>query len=170
MPVSIPRSEALDFSLASENHFAWFRDLYSNPEVMQNIPGGAMTNEKAIQTALRAIKTDGNGGLGYWVANMKGSSAPIGYVVLRPFDWDSKFEGTEIGYIIDKTYWGKGIASQAVAAVMDFALRDLKQIRLLALVNDENRASIKIVERLGFIRSIVRPEKYPDNSVWIKEV
>jgi ribosomal-protein-alanine N-acetyltransferase len=103
------------------------------------------------------------------VVCLKGTSAHAGYVVLRPFTWDNQFDGTEIGYIIDRAFWGKGIASMAVKAVMEFALNELKLPQLLALVNDENTASIKIVEKLGFKRSPAKPKNYRDNSVWIKD-
>lgn len=99
---------------------------------------------------------------------MKSTSDPLDYVVLRSFNWDSQFQGTEIGYIIDEDHWGQGLATRAVPEVARFAFEDAGLTELLALVNDKNTASIKIVQRLGFRRSLIKPEKLDSNSVWVK--
>lgn len=57
----------------------------------------------------------------------------------------------EVGYILHPDHWGQGLASEAVAASIDhvFASRDLDQ--LTADVDPDNLASIRLLERLGFM-------------------
>ncbi len=145
-----PVSPKLRFDLASEEHRSWLHSLYTNHEIRAKIPGGAMDAAQAQTAVERAVNGFTKHGLGYWVVSLKEQSAPVGYVVLRPFEWDVRFNGVEIGYIIDKKSWGRGIASEAVEAVVDFAVKELKLNKMLALVNDENLASIKIIEKNRF--------------------
>ena len=95
---------------------------------------------------------------------------PAGYVVLRPFTWDDQISGTELGYIIDKGYWGKGLASQASAAAVNYARYGLKLDRLFALVGNKNQASIRAVQNMRFNKLPLRPAQHPDNSIWELEL
>lgn len=59
----------------------------------------------------------------------------------------------DVGYILHPDYWGQGFAAEAVGAAVDhvFATRDLDE--LTADVDPENAASIRLLERLGFVRT-----------------
>lgn len=57
---------------------------------------------------------------------------------------------TEIGYIFDDTVWGKGYATEASMAVINFAFGEIGLEKLYATIRPENLPSIKVVERLGF--------------------
>lgn len=59
----------------------------------------------------------------------------------------------EVGYILHPDHWGQGLAREAVAAAIDhvFATRGLDG--LTADVDPDNAASIRLLERLGFVRT-----------------
>lgn len=57
----------------------------------------------------------------------------------------------EIGYWLAKEHWGKGIMSQAVQAVSDYALHELGMTRVFAGTFDNNAASGRILEKAGFV-------------------
>lgn len=59
----------------------------------------------------------------------------------------------EIGYILHPDHWGHGFAGEAAQAAIDhvFATTDLET--LTADVDPENAASIRLLERLGFVRT-----------------
>ena len=59
----------------------------------------------------------------------------------------------EVGYILHPDHWGQGFAGEAVEAAIGhvFATRDIEE--LTADVDPENAASIRLLERLGFIRT-----------------
>lgn len=59
----------------------------------------------------------------------------------------------EIGYILHRDHWGHGFASEAATAVIDhvFVTTDLDE--LTADVDPDNAASIRLLERLGFVRT-----------------
>jgi RimJ/RimL family protein N-acetyltransferase len=56
----------------------------------------------------------------------------------------------ELGYWLDRDYWGQGLASEAAAAVHGFAIRNLGLRRLSAGHAADNPASGRILARLGF--------------------
>jgi RimJ/RimL family protein N-acetyltransferase len=161
-----PHSKRLSYELARSEHAPWFELLYMDSDVMARIPGGPMGLSAAKAAAERSIRGFPQEGLGYWVVSYQGTKEPVGYVVLRPFGWDERFEAIELGYIISKPHWGKGIASESARAVAQYALETLKIQRLLAMVHNENLHSRKVVQRLGFVPLAETPRKYPDNSLW----
>ncbi|WP_404457252.1 GNAT family N-acetyltransferase [Oceanobacillus kapialis] len=59
---------------------------------------------------------------------------------------------TQIGYELDKQYWGKGIAREAMEAVLRYGFYEMKLHRIEALIEPPNTSSIKLVERNGFMR------------------
>ncbi len=56
----------------------------------------------------------------------------------------------EIGYWLAKDHWGRGIMSEAVVAVSDYALYELGMTRVFAGTFDHNIASGRILEKAGF--------------------
>lgn len=55
------------------------------------------------------------------------------------------------GYVLAKSEWGKGYATEALAAVMEVA-RGIGVVRLYALCHPEHRASWRVLEKCGFVR------------------
>jgi ribosomal protein S18 acetylase RimI-like enzyme len=55
-----------------------------------------------------------------------------------------------IGYIIDPAFHQKGIATEAVSAMLDFCFSELRLHRVQAFIHLDNIASRKLVEKLGF--------------------
>ncbi|MFT3700158.1 MAG: GNAT family N-acetyltransferase [Kofleriaceae bacterium] len=60
-------------------------------------------------------------------------------------------DGVEIGYAIDERFNGRGMASEAVGAAARWALATFGLDAVLGIVEDENPASIRVLEKSGFI-------------------
>ncbi|KJY85380.1 acetyltransferase [Vibrio galatheae] len=56
----------------------------------------------------------------------------------------------ELGYIFDKDYWGRGIASEVLQAFFSKAVRDLNLERVAATANVGHEPSVRILNKLGF--------------------
>lgn len=54
------------------------------------------------------------------------------------------------GYYLDEKYWNKGIMSEALGRVVDFAFNELKLVRISAYVFEDNIASEKVLVKCGF--------------------
>lgn len=55
----------------------------------------------------------------------------------------------EVGYAIAKSKWGRGYATEAAAAFVEYAFRELELARIVALAFPENAASINVMKKLG---------------------
>ncbi len=55
----------------------------------------------------------------------------------------------EFGFILGKSFWGKGYAKEIGKAQIDFIKKEIKTNRVLALVDESNIASVKTIEKLG---------------------
>jgi RimJ/RimL family protein N-acetyltransferase len=77
----------------------------------------------------------------------------IGYCGFFPQMIDG-IEELEIGYRIDPSYWGRGVATEAACAVRDHAFDDLHLPRVISLIHPENVASRRVAEKNG-----MTPEK-----------
>jgi ribosomal-protein-alanine N-acetyltransferase len=53
----------------------------------------------------------------------------------------------ELGYTISRAYWGKGYATEAVQAVIQFGFEKMKLVRIEAVVLPENLASARVLEK-----------------------
>jgi len=88
-----------------------------------------------------------DGGVGLFAARLRGSQgALVGVAGLRPYHANE----LQILYAVDPSMGGRGLASEMVAAVLDycFDIADLESVR--ATVDAPNQASLKLLDRLGF--------------------
>lgn len=76
----------------------------------------------------------------------------------------------ELGWILNKRYWGLGYAFEAASAVKEFAVKQLKICELIATCDDRNVASANLMQRLGL--SFVNNDEirfYPKTQEQAKE-
>ena len=57
----------------------------------------------------------------------------------------------EIGYWLGEAYWGRGIVTEALIAMSEWAFRELNLVRLYAKVFARNQASARVLEKAGYI-------------------
>lgn len=72
----------------------------------------------------------------------------------------------DIGYILHPDVWGRGLAAEAVGAVIDHVFRTHDLETLTADVDPENAASIRLLERLGFVRTGSGERTWNVGGVW----
>jgi len=66
----------------------------------------------------------------------------------------------ELGYALHPNYWQQGLMGEAMAAVLDFGFHTLHLHSVEANVNPGNTASIRLLERQGFVREAYFRENY----------
>lgn len=72
--------------------------------------------------------------------------------------WSRHHRRAEIGYDLARAYWGRGIASEALRAMLPFGFRRLDLHRIYANTIADNHESVRLLERLGFQREGTRRE------------
>ena len=65
-------------------------------------------------------------------------------------DLPNALEGREIGYVLRKEYWGRGLMPEAVQAVIDYSFRELKLDYLTCGHFLRNSQSARVIEKCGF--------------------
>ena len=80
----------------------------------------------------------------------------LGLVSLHRIDWDRHVAG--LGYWTRSRAWGKGYATEAAGALVEYGFRALSLHRIEAHVAPGNSASQKVVEKLGFQREGIARE------------
>ena len=79
----------------------------------------------------------------------------IGYVQLVPVE-----EGVEVGYHIAKEFTGKGYATEALTALLEFAKTEQKLCKVYGICVSENVASRKVLIKCGFEKEYEGPGEY----------
>jgi RimJ/RimL family protein N-acetyltransferase len=122
--------------------------LDSDPEVMRYVgsPPGARPPAETVARARRRIGSD-HGPYGWWRVEGRHDGAFHGLGLLLPMpDGD----GIEVGYRLGRPSWGQGIATEAAAALVDYALGGQGLPRVVAVVYPDNAASRRVLDKLGF--------------------
>lgn len=87
--------------------------------------------------------------LGKFPIFLKGTGDFIGTCGIAPFELDGQTE-VELGYRLCLKYWGQGYATESALAILKYGFKDLNLKKILAFALPQNRASIHVIEKLGF--------------------
>lgn len=85
-------------------------------------------------------------GYGQWAIEERSSGRFIGRAgIINPVGWP----GPEVGYLLGKDWWGRGYATEAARAAMDWGFERVGFDELISLIFAENTRSIAVAMRLG---------------------
>jgi len=112
--------------------------VYSDPEVMRFIPGGAQP-PSAVLAVLEKHVSDNEHGLGFYAVEERATGAVVGEVGFGVFDTGER----ELGWTFARAYWGRGYATEVVRVCL--ALTG----PVVAAIDSENVASIRVAEKVG---------------------
>lgn len=88
----------------------------------------------------------------------------IGNVILNEFDLLNRTACSAI-LLGDKEEWGKGFASEAIMQLLEYAFFHKNLHRVSALVLEENKASLRMHEKCGYVREgLLRQSVYKDGE------
>lgn len=136
-------------------------DLFADPEVMRGLgkePVSTVEQVRAMidEGMLGGWRTDG---LGAFVLETTADRQVIGQAGLMIFDtrdwtpstWEQAGSRAqpELGWALTRAHWGHGYATEAAAAIRDWALEQPKIDRLVSLISAGNVRSQRVAERLG---------------------
>ena len=126
-------------------------EMDSDPEVMRYLTGGTPTPREKIatETLPRALNDYARGDdLGRWAAIEKATGAFIGWFGLRRHE-DSPPGEVELGYRLRRSAGGKGYATEGSRALIRKGFAELGVQRVVANTMTVNRASRRVMEKLG---------------------
>lgn len=85
-------------------------------------------------------------GLGRFAVVRKDDGEIVGNVMLRPANFA---EGMEVGYHIAHRAWGRGHATEAAVAALEYGFGRMKLKRIIAAVALDNARSLRVMDKLG---------------------
>ena len=87
---------------------------------------------------------------------------------------DVYIKSAEIGYWLGEQYWGKGIATEAVRQMTEYAFYYFDLVRLYAEVFETNKASMRVLEKNGYYlegvrrKAVFKNDVLMDDYIWVK--
>jgi RimJ/RimL family protein N-acetyltransferase len=85
-------------------------------------------------------------GYGQWAIEERSNGRLIGRAgIINPAEWP----GAEVGYLLGRAWWGRGYATEAARAAMDWGFKEIAFADLLSLIDPDNHPSIAVATRLG---------------------
>ena len=125
--------------------------LFASVDVLRHLAVEPLAGEAARDFAAEFIR-DSRGefreaGTGAMAVTARASPKAIGYCGLRPVPIEPG--SLELMYALMPGVWGKGIATEAAGACLDWGFRALDPNAVIALARAENLASLAVMERLG---------------------
>jgi ribosomal-protein-alanine N-acetyltransferase len=143
--------------LHSASEIAALLDLWTDPEVTRFM--GGPRNREDLQADFEAtLESPNRDEYDLWPLLERDTLRVIGHCGLLHKDIDGAAE-IEVVYVIARSEWGQGYASEIAQALVQHAFRKLELTRVVALIDPGNAASERVAGRIGlrFERDVVRP-------------
>lgn len=136
-----------------EEDFLPFTQLSSDPQVMEYMPN-VLSEEEATKWAKSMQKFIAEKKYGLFAVELIATHKFIGYAGLIPVTFSSSFTpAVEIGWRLDREYWGNGYATEAARYCLQLAWSQLKLSRVVSFTALPNNRSIRVMQKLGMHKS-----------------
>lgn len=123
--------------------------LYQDPEIRRYFPEGVLNYEdtkEELEWHMHGHPRHPE--LGLWATVHKETGKFIGRCGLLPWTIEGQYE-VEIAYLLDKSFWHQGLATEAAQGILQYGFDRLNLTRLICLIDSENTASQRVAERIG---------------------
>jgi len=123
----------------------------SDQDVVQHMGLEPYKSSEEVMEEINWYKSIWENGTGIrWCITLKDEDTVIGSCGF--LNMQQKHYKAEIGYELSRNYWGQGIASEALEAVLAYGFEHLNLERIEALIEPLNTSSQRLVEKHGFLR------------------
>jgi len=129
-----------------DEFYKYFTDPEVNKYILSNIPKTPKDTVDEI-TYWKSVYKNEEGI--YWAIARSDNNKLIGTIGLN--NWRKKHNKIELSYDLAKEYWGKGIMSKALKAILEYAFNEMKINRVQALTVPENKNSFFLLQSNGFV-------------------
>jgi ribosomal-protein-alanine N-acetyltransferase len=145
----------------AENDWDLTLEMLTDPEVMKFV---ADISDEAVlaEEMTNFIRRGAGGRLGIWCVIQRETGEKLGSSILLPLpieendtDYSLLEEGTypdaeiEVGYIVKRSAWGKGYATEACRRLVQFAFEETELGEIVAVTDPRNEVSQKVLRKCG---------------------
>ena len=133
----------------NDSHYEGLRVMDNNPGVMRYISKGIVKTAEETRESIKSVQSRWHKyGFSWWAIKEKSSGAVVGAACLQ---YLANIEGAplEIGWRLIPEHNGKGYATEAAKAIIDFAADHIGANYLVAVADPGNIPSQRVMQRLG---------------------
>jgi RimJ/RimL family protein N-acetyltransferase len=151
---SIPtlRTERVILRPWRDDDVAPFAELNRDPEVMRFFPS-VLDREQSDAMVARIRTRMAEDGFGLWEAEVPGVAPFIGFIGLARPNFDAHFTpAVEVGWRLDRRYWGRGYAPEGARAAVAHGFDVLGLDEIVSMTIPANLPSQRVMQKLGMTR------------------
>ncbi len=101
-------------------------------------------------------------GLTDFIITLEPESTPIGKIGV--------WQGDEIGFLLARQHWGKGLAKEALSSILPYLFKEENFEALTADIDPRNAASRRILEKMGFVEYEYKERTAEIGGEWVDSV
>lgn len=151
----LPETPRLVFREFGEADLPELAGLLADPNVMQFSWQGPRDLAGSREVLAEFQRTYRELGFGKWALFDRASGEFVGYCGIERCAVPGVNE-LELGYRLNRKFWGQGLAAEAAAAAVKHAFDIARLTCVIAFVEPVNAASVRVLEQTGFRRTASR--------------
>lgn len=156
IPPQTPRFALRRFTPAD---LQWLVALYADEDVTRYLGGARTRGEVEAMLTHRILEYyDRNPGLGIWMTLDRATGAQLGFHLLNHIQGESIIQ---IGFVLHREAWGRGVATEMAAALLQYAFGDLCLPHMVGMANLANTPSQRVLAKIGLRRNGERAFAHP---------
>ncbi len=129
-----------------------FARLNADPVVMQYMVG-TLSREDSDAFVVRIEQQFDERGFGLWAVEVPGVAPFVGFVGLSVPRFEAHFTpAVEVGWRLDRPYWGRGYATEAARASLADGFERARLPEIVSFTIPINLRSIAVMQRIGMTR------------------
>ncbi|MFZ9009844.1 MAG: GNAT family N-acetyltransferase [bacterium] len=123
--------------------------MNADPEVMRYFPA-TLNPEESVALLQRITEHQRINGYSLFALHLKESDAFVGWCGLMVVPFEAHFTpAVEIGWRLNKIFWGKGLATEAAEAVLRLGFLELGLSEIVSFTAELNQPSIRVMQKIG---------------------
>ena len=138
--------------------------IQSDPEVMHYFATGVRALDQTAADIARCQSLQDEYGYSLWATILKQNGQFLGRCGLLPQEINGQRE-VEIAYLIARSHWGQGLATEAATAIRDLGAQAFHITRFVSIIHTQNVASRRVAEKVGMRRE--RLIQFLDMKCWL---
>ena len=130
-----------------EHDLDQYAEICSDPDVMRYLgEGRPLARWEAWRQMAMVVGHWQLRGYGPWAVEERNTGKLLGRIgFFNPEGWP----GFELGWVLGRSSWGQGYATEGATAALRFAFDELRSEKVISLIQPANEPSIKVALRLG---------------------
>jgi ribosomal-protein-alanine N-acetyltransferase len=121
--------------------------ILGEAKILQYFPRSDAPDKERVECLIeRQLTQWTEHNLGWWAVQLKGKADLIGWNGLQ---YLPETEEVEVGYLLSKSFWGQGLATEGAKASIDYGFEALALRQVIGLTHPENTASQNVLKKCG---------------------